>query len=158
MQSRTFRSMRAHWEDSCSRFMASIQKRTWVWRKSTICACRAISSLGVAWIMCSAQCWQAYLRESQILSSTWRLGTSESKRNDEGRLQILKQRPDIMMRKQEWVRRAWWKAGSQDISTIWKEVSQVTEWVMGMAILERAWVKIKSGNEEWYQKILPSLM
>ena len=152
MQSRTNRSMWAHSEDIFSRFMASIQNRTLVWRKSTICTCRVLCSLVVAWNICSAQYWQAYLRKSQILSSTRRLGTSESRRNDEGKLQMLKQSSDLMMRKQEWVRRAWWNAGSQNIS-IWIGVPLCV-----MVNLERAWVKIKSGNDAWYQKTLPSLI
>ena len=152
MQSWTSRSMRAHWEDTCNRFMASIQKRTREWRKSTICTCRALCSLEVAWTMCWAQYQQAYLRESQIWSSTRRLGTSESRRNDEGKLQMLKQSSDLMMRKHEWVRRAWWEAASQCIS-IWIEAPSCV-----MLNLERASVKIKSGNDAWYQKTLPSLI
>ena len=152
MQPWTSRSMLAHCEDTCSRFMASIQKRNWVWRNSTIWACRALCSLEVAWTMCPAQYWLAYLRASQMLSSTRRLGTSESRRNDEGKLQMLKQSSDLMMRKHEWVRRVWWEAASQYIS-IWKEVP-----LRVMVNLERAWVKTKSGNEAWYQKTLPSWM
>ena len=152
MQLRTSRSMWEHCGNACSRFMASIQKRTRVWRKSTICACIALCSLGVAWTMCLSQYRLAYLKESWILSSTRRLGTSESRRNDEGKLQMLKQSSDFMMQKHEWVRIAWWEATSQNIS-ISKEVPLYV-----ILNLERAWVKIKSGNEVWYQKTLSSLM
>ena len=147
-------SMEVHWEDKWRRFIASIQKSAWLKRKSVIWVCSSLYSSGVAWIMCWAQYWQAYFREPQIFSSTWRLGTSESRRNEEGKLQMLKWRPDFMIWKQECVRRAWWEARSQDISTIWGEV---LEGVLKIVNFERAWVKIKSWNDAWYQKTFPSL-
>ena len=143
-------SMGVHWLRNPSRFIASIQNRTRIWRNSemqsqTFSVSELTNSGGGKWW---TQWQDEYLRTALMFLSTFSVSTmalSWSNMNDDVILPMLNRKPDgciSMTRKQDLLRRLWWAASLHEnakyISPMWKS--------------ERPRSKMKSGKDAWYQK------
>ena len=129
--------------------MASIQNSTRISRKSEMHSCR-LSACALACVTWRAQWQQEYLRTSLIFSLTRsvRSATSESNKNDEGKLQILNFSFNFMIRKQDCARKVLWTDSLHDILML----------VFGMSKFEGDGSNMKSGNDAWYQSTRSSLI